>query len=738
MTPGSNLPPDPGPSAHFVFDVGGMTCAACSARVEKVLARQPGVRTARVNLALERADIAVGDGADADQLARAIEKAGYTAVLRVSDREKQRHADAAREEARAAEERGTLMRFAVSALFAVPLVVAGLPMMLGLSANMPMSPWVQAALAGGVLVFSGSRFYREAWAALRTGGSNMATLVSLGATAAFGWSLWLTATGASHHHDLYFEAAAVVPTLVMLGKWLEARAKRGASAALSALARLKPVTATRLSGDRIETIDAEALAPGDRVRVKPGERFPCDGVILSGRTSADESLLTGESLPIDKQPGDTVVTGALNGDGVVDIEVARIGEDTQLARIIRLVEAAQIGEAPVQRLADRVSAIFVPVILALAVLTFLGWWALAGNAEAGLSPAIAVLVIACPCALGLATPTALVAGTGAAARAGILIRDIEALDRARDVRIVAFDKTGTLTLGTPRVVAVGSADADGPPVLELAAALEAGSSHPLAQGIMAAAGQWPMATAMRTHRGEGVAGDIGGHAVAVGNPAMMERAGIDDAALAAFTPRPPEAATVAWVARDGKLAGYVALADEPRPEAASALAALAARGIGTVMITGDNEATAAAMAKRLGVADWRSGVRPEGKLAAVRALREHGAVAFVGDGLNDGPALAAADLGVALSSGADVAREAAAVTLMRPDLRLVSATLDISARTRRTIVQNLAWAFVYNVIGIPLAAFGILSPVFAGAAMAFSSVSVATNSALLARWRPRP
>lgn len=723
---------------QLTFDISGMTCAACSARVEKVLSRQPGVEKANVNLALERADIEVGDGIDPALLAAAVEKAGYTATLRLADREKQREADKTREATRAAEERWTLWRFVISAAFALPLVLANLPMMTGTGAAL-LSPVWQAALAAGVLVFSGSRFYREAFAAARTGGANMATLVSLGATAAFGWSLWQTFAGHGHEH-LFFEAAAVVPTLVMLGKWLEARAKRGASSALAALARLKPATAERIVDGRAETVDAEALRPGDLVLVRPGARVPCDGAIRSGSTAIDESLVTGESLPVTRGVGDNVITGSVNGDGAIEIAVTRVGEDTTLARIIRLVEAAQLGEAPVQKLADRVSAVFVPTIIVLSLITWTAWWLMTGDPVSGLSPAIAVLVIACPCALGLATPTALVAGTGAAARAGVLIRDVEALDRAQAIGAVAFDKTGTLTLGHPEVVATHAIEGDASSLLALAASVEAGSEHPLARAIVAAAGEnIPRASGIQARRGEGVAGMVDDRRVAVGDAAMMISEGIDAAALESAARGLPAAATVAYVAVGGTLRGAIALADEPRPQAADAIAALKARGLPSMMITGDNERVAAAIASTLGIDTVSAGVKPAGKIAAIKAFREKSGapVAFVGDGLNDGPALAAADLGIAMSSGTDVAREAAAITLMRPDLRLVGDALEIAAKTRRTIVQNLVWAFLYNVVGIPLAAFGVLSPVFAGAAMAFSSVSVVTNSALLARWRPR-
>ena len=601
-------------------------------------------------------------------------------------------------------------------------------------------PWTQAVLATGVMLVSGTRFLREAFAAVRGGGANMAVLVSLGTSVAYVYSLVLVIGGDVHAH-LHFEAAAVVLTLIMLGKYLEARARRGTSAALSALHKLQPREAELIGADgAARMVAAETLKPGDRVLVRPGGRMPCDGKVARGHSAIDESLVTGESLPVDKEPGDAVITGTVNGEAALEVEVTAVGPDTRLARMTRLVEEAQTGQAPIQRLVDRISAIFVPVILVVAALTFLGWWLVAGDATAGMVAAVAVLVIACPCALGLATPTALVAGTGAAARAGILIRDIETLERAEEIGAIAFDKTGTLTIGKPEVVAAEGDDA----TLALAAAIEARSEHPLARALVekatATGAALPAAADVRAIRGKGLSGTVDGRTVSVGNRRLAEEAGIAGGEVDAMVSRLGEAGTVAFIVVDGRLAGAVRFADTARPEAAETVAELKRRGLSPVMLTGDNEAAAAAVGTALGFTDIRAGLLPEEKVEAVRKLAaEQGekGVAFVGDGLNDGPALAAARLGIAMSSGADVAREAAAITLMRTDLRLVPAALDIARKTRRTIAQNLGWAFVYNVIGIPLAAFGVLSPAFAGAAMAFSSVSVVTNSALLTRWKPR-
>ena len=721
------------------LDITGMTCAACSSRVEKVLSRLEGVDRAEVNLALERATVEVAGDVPPQTLVAAVERAGYGATVRAADEAGRRAADEKREEERRAEERRTLARFVVSALLSLPLVIGTLPMMLG-TGHAWIGPWTQAALATGVMLVSGTRFLREAFAAVRGGGANMAVLVSLGTSVAYVYSLALVLSGDVHAH-LYFEAAAVVLTLIMLGKYLEARAKRGTSAALAALHKLQPREAELVGADgSARTVPVEALKPGDVVLVRPGGRMPSDGTVREGHSAVDESLVTGESLPVDKAPGDAIITGTVNGEAALQIEVSAVGPDTRLARMARLVEEAQVGQAPIQRLVDRISAVFVPVILVVAALTFLVWWLVMGDATGGMVAAVAVLVIACPCALGLATPTALVAGTGAAARAGILIRDIETLERAQEIGAVAFDKTGTLTIGKPEVVA---ADADAV-TLALAAAVESHSEHPLARALVekaAAAGDpLPVATSVRAIRGKGLTGTVDGKAVSVGNRRLAEEAGVAAGALDALLTRLGEAGTVAFILVDGALAGAVRYADTARPEAASAVAELKRRGLSPVMLTGDNEAAAAAIGGALGFDDIRAGLLPEEKVEAVKKLAgelgEKG-VAFVGDGLNDGPALAAARLGIAMSSGADVAREAAAVTLMRTDLRLVPAALDIAKKTRRTIAQNLGWAFVYNVIGIPLAAFGVLSPAFAGAAMAFSSVSVVTNSALLTRWKPR-
>jgi Cu+-exporting ATPase len=717
-----------------------MTCAACSARVAKALSRIDGVADAEVNLTLERANIELTGEVTAEKLIEAVEKAGYGATLRSADEARRREADAERETARLAEERQTLIRFAVSAILSLVLVIGTLPMMLG-TGHAWIGPWTQAALAAGVMAVSGTRFYREAFNAVRGGGANMAVLVSLGTSVAFFASLFEVIRGNTHAH-LYFEAAAVVLTLVMLGKYLEARAKRGAGAALAALGRLQPAEAELITSSGTRIVPAHSLMSGDVVLVRPGSRFPSDGAIVSGRSSVDEALVTGESLPVERGEGDPVLTGTVNGEAAIEVRVTRVGADTRLARMARLVEEAQTGEAPIQKLVDRISAIFVPVILTVAAATFLVWWLILADPASGLAATVAVLVIACPCALGLATPTALVAGTGSAARAGILIRDIETLERAGRIGTVAFDKTGTLTLGRPAVAALAALDGDADRLLRLAAAIEARSEHPLGKALAAhaeASGiEPPPAQGVRALPGQGLTGAIDRQTVAVGNERLATSLGASSDEIAALSQKLGADGTLAFLIVDGRLVGGLRFADEARPEAQAAIAALHDRGLSTVMLTGDNEAAAKAVGGVIGIDDVRARLQPEEKVAALKALasKAENDIAFVGDGVNDGPALATARLGIALSSGTDVAREAAPITLMRPDLRLVPAALDIAARTRRTIRQNLGWAFVYNLIGIPLAALGILSPMLAGAAMAFSSVSVVTNSLFLARWKP--
>lgn len=768
--------PDTTAPATLDLGIAGMTCASCVGRVERALRKVPGVQDATVNLATERAHIAYAAAAG-----EAASGAGMEAVLRRAVRNagyeprslQDQAADAAQGDASPWAGFGPV---AAGLLLSAPLV---LPMVLDLlpasvtgmtrSAHALLPPWLQFALAAPVQFILGARFYRAGWHAARALSGNMDLLVALGTSAGFGLSLWLWLTAApGHAPHLYFEASAVVITLVLLGKWLEARAKRQTTAAIRALHALRPDVAHLVGRDGEVDVPVAEVMAGDRIVVRPGERVPVDGVVQEGATQVDESMLTGEPLPVARAAGDALTGGSVNGDGRVLLRVTAVGAETVLARIIRLVEDAQAAKAPIQRLVDKVAAVFVPVVLAIALLTLLGWLAAGAGAEAALVHAVAVLVIACPCALGLATPAAIMAGTGAAAREGILIKDAEALERAHRVDTVAFDKTGTLTAGRPRLTALAVAGGQHEAaVLAAVAGVQAGSEHPLARAVVEAAHARGVplpppgaVTAVAAVPGRGTEGRVDGERWVVGSLRWLQELGAPLGPLAdRAAALQAEGSTVSAVARQPAagdawtVCALLAFGDEPKPGAREALAALRARGLRTVMVSGDNRGAAEAMARRLGL-DPAAGevlaeVLPEGKAAAVARLQQGQAglpggggvsaprrvVAMVGDGVNDAPALAAADVGLAMGNGTDVAMHAAGITLMRGDPRLVAAALDISARTVAKIRQNLFWAFVYNVAGIPLAALGYLSPVMAGAAMALSSLSVMANALLLKRWR---
>lgn len=738
------------PQTTLDLSVGGMTCASCVMRVERALKNVPGVQDVSVNLATESARIVAAPGDDIDvRVRRAVRAAGY----------EPRAASSAADEAAALSPWHGFGPVAVGLLLSIPLMAPMIGSPLGQDWMLP--PWVQLLLATPVQFWLGARFYRAGWHAAKARTGNMDLLVALGTSAAFGLSLWLwwrAATGAHAGHGemphLYFEASAVVITLVLLGKWLEARAKRQATSAIRALQQLRPEVA-HLVGARGKESDvplAEVMV-GDHLVVRPGERVPADARVIEGQSEVDESMLTGEPLPVPKGPGDALTGGAVNGDGRMVVEVSAVGAESVLARIIRLVEDAQAAKAPIQRLVDKVAAVFVPVVLVIALVTLAGWLLAGAGIETAMIYAVAVLVIACPCALGLATPVAVMAGTGVAAKHGILIKDARALEIAHRVDTVAFDKTGTLTLGRPvltDLLPVAGAVATEDALLATAASLQGGSEHPLAKALLAAAAQRhlqaPALSAMQAMPGRGVRGDVEGATWAIASlrwcrelDAMPEAADVERLQA--------KGATVSALLRfdeagAAQVQALLAFADEPKPQAAEAVRTLRARGLRVVMISGDNLRAAQAMAARLGIAaeDVRADVLPADKAAQVSALRKNGhIVAMVGDGANDAPALAAADVGIAMApsgGGTDVAMEAAGITLMRGDLALVAQAFELSGRTVAKIRQNLFWAFAYNVAGIPLAAFGMLSPVVAGAAMALSSVSVMANALLLRRWKP--
>lgn len=721
-------------SSQIVLDVKGMTCAGCAARVTRALDAVPSIEHTEVNLALDRATIFVNDNGGEAQAIAALEEAGFTATL-FDDRTDGEGDD------QSATQRDFWSLIA-GAVLTTPLVMMMVLPFFGIPFHMP--AWLQMLLATPVQFILGYRFYHGAYVSLRNGAGNMDVLVALGTSAAFLLSTWIMfRDGAGTMAHLYFEASAVIITLVLAGKFLEARAKRATTKAIRQLMDLRPDTARVVRGEDIVEIDADQVREGDIVLVRPGERIPVDGEIVRGKTEVDESLITGEALPIVRVVGDLVTGGSINGMAAIDVRTTRVGRDTTLSRIIRLVESAQSGKAPVQRLVDRISAIFVPIVVAISAVTFVGWLFAGGSMEMAIINAVSVLVIACPCALGLATPTALVAGMGAAARAGILIRDIEVLERAYKITQVLFDKTGTLTTGAPTVVDVAVFDDDKAKLLALAAAVQEHSEHPLARAIVeyarAAEGMRFHASDVVAKVGRGVSGTVDGRKIIIGNAAMMADAGVDiGVAASKVSENETAGSTSVLVAEDGQLIGLFGIRDRLRDEAAASVRLLRSRGVETGMLSGDTQKTAASIAADLDLGTVQAEVKPDQKAAEIERRKAQGhVIAMVGDGLNDAPALAAADVGIAMGSGTDVAMETAGITLMRPDPRLVAAALDVARATWQRIRWNLFWAFAFNVIGLPLAAFGYLSPEVAGAAMAMSSVAVVTSSLLLRQWRPR-
>ena len=734
----------------LTLSIAGMTCASCSARVERALLAVPGVHSASVNLATEQAHVSVL-GVPLASLLAAIDKAGYQAS----------QSGVAGGDATGHDARSRLPAFwpvGVAMALSLPLLLPMLGAPFGRHWMLP--GWLQLALATPVQFWLGARFYRAGWNALRAGTGNMDLLVALGTSSAYGMSLWLLVQGSAAHAmpALYFESSAVVITLVLLGKWLESRAKFQTIAALRALSALRPEQALVRRDGHERSVPLAEVVVGDLVVVRPGDSIPVDGRIMEGSSHVDEALLTGESLPVAKHTGDPVRGGASNTDGVLLVQTTAVGSATMLGQIIHLVEEAQAGKAPIQRLVDRVAAVFVPVVLLISLATLLGWVAWNGDWQHALLCAVAVQVIACPCALGLATPAAIMAGTGVAARFGILIADAQALESAHRVTLVAFDKTGTLTEGKPELLAIEPVTIDSARLLALARALQQHSSHPLAQAVLQAAS--PSAsvstsaadqvgtsltlplTQAQVLPGRGVEGMVDAHRVVLGNARLMQDLQVaTDALQTSARAHEQQGRTVSWLASEAGgvlvLRGLLAFGDRVKPTAHAAVAGLQALGLRTVMLTGDNLGSAQAIAQQVGISEVHAHLLPADKAALIAQLRSEGAVvAMVGDGINDAPALAGADVSIAMASGSDIAMHVAAITLMRSDPRLIADAMSISHRTFDKIRQNLGWAFVYNLIGIPLAALGALNPMIAGAAMALSSVSVIGNALLLRRWRP--
>src|SRR5476649_1162176 len=723
------------PQQSLELSIDGMTCASCVGRVERALTKVPGVKSVSVNLANERAHLELLGHIDPQILIAAVTKAGYNASVW----EVEHPTD--NQQARLHRERWILL---AAIALALPLVLPMLLQPFGVHWMLP--AWAQFALATPVQFIFGARFYVAAWKAVRAGAGNMDLLVALGTSAGYGLSLyeWATAAPGTMPH-LYFEASAVVIALVLLGKYLESRAKRQTASAIRALEALRPERAIQVIDGQERDVAINTLRLNDLVLVKPGERFPVDGEVVEGQSHADEALISGESLPVPKQPGDKVTGGAINGEGRLLVKTQALGAESVLARIIRLVEDAQAAKATIQKLVDKVSQVFVPVVLVLALATLVGWWLYGAPLEVALINAVTVLVIACPCALGLATPTAIMAGTGVAARYGILIKDAEALERAHEVSAVVFDKTGTLTSGSPRIAHLSAVDGDEAPLLQMAGALQRGSEHPLAKAVLDACAERGLIVAdvsdSQSLTGRGIAGTLDGRRLALGNRRLLEESALSAGSLAdSASAWETEGRTLSWLIEQSpepRVLGLFAFGDTLKPGALQAVQQLSARNISSHLLTGDNRGSAKVVADALGIKDVHAEVLPADKAATVAELKKTGVVAMVGDGINDAPALDAADIGIAMGGGTDVAMHAAGITLMRGDPRLVPAALEISRKTYAKIRQNLFWAFVYNLIGIPLAAFGLLNPVLAGAAMALSSVSVVSNALLLKTWKPK-
>lgn len=725
------------PSRSFDLAIEGMTCSACSTRLEKVLSKLDGVDGASVNLATSNARVSVTSGTlSVSDLIVAVERAGFTGrAIETSSETLQQAARRAADRARL-----ELIILIGAALFTLPFIVQMGLMWTQLQPSTLPALW-QFALATPVQFIAGARFYLPAWRALKAGAGNMDLLVVLGTSAAWGLSTYLVLFSPDSS-DYYFEASSSVITLVLLGRHLEDRAKQNTTTAIRSLVALRPQTAQIIrEGGEVE-VPASLVAVGEVVVVRPGEHLPVDGIITDGDTQIDESLITGESLPVERSIGDTVTGGSINGSGMIRVKVTAVGAESVLNRIIRAVEEAQASKAPVQHLVDRISALFVPAVIVIAIGAYLYSFLLLSSSQAeAIISAVTVLVVACPCALGLATPTAIMVGTGVAAQWGILIRDAESLEQAHKTTTVIFDKTGTLTAGQPNVVTVHPLDMEEDELLALTAAAQQGSEHPLARAVLNRVRKTtPLAplSDFSAIPGRGIRATVDNRQVVTGNQRLMAESGVEQAPLLEqANALSSSGSTVIWVAVDQRLKGIIAIDDVVRPTSKEAIAELNANGIETIMLTGDHQQSAASVADQLGAHDFIAEVLPEEKAAVVSNLMgKNRTVAMVGDGINDAPALATADVGLAMGSGTDVAMETAGITLMRSDPLLVIEAISISHATHNKIWQNLFWAFIYNLFMIPLAFFGAITPVIAGAAMALSSLSVVSNSLLLKRWKP--
>ncbi len=721
------------PVQNLELAIDGMTCSACANRIEKVLNKIEGVQ-ATVNLAAEKAYIRFRSGTiPVDLLIASVKKAGYGAREMVDSgfaAEKARHRMVYQK---------SLRQFLISAALTLPFIFQMVGMFIGFP--WALSPWVQLALATPVQFWIGWRFYIGAYHSLRGGGANMDVLIALGTSMAYLFSAVVTIFNL--HQHFYFEASATIVTLILLGKLLEARAKGKTSSAIEQLLHLQPKTIHQIKEDQIEDVDVNLIKKGDLYLVKAGETVPLDGEVIEGGSNVNESMLTGESMPVLKREGSKIFAGTSNLNGMLKARATGVGSQTALAGIIRLVEQAQGSKAPIQKLADTISGIFVPVVVAISLITLIGWWWIKGDFTLALVNAVAVLVIACPCALGLATPTAIMVGSGRGAQAGILVKNAAALERAEKIKTMILDKTGTLTEGRPVVTDEASFDGfNEKELFQLAVTLEQGSDHPLALSILAKGkerGVSPLPLSdFKEIPGKGVSGVIQGERIILGSPRFVEEEGgfLSEENRFRLKALQEEGKTVIGIGKGGKMAGIIGIADPLKPTSEQAVARMKRMGIRVVMLTGDNQATASAVARQAGIGEFRSEVAPGGKAEAVNQIKEKGALtAMVGDGINDAPALATADVSFAMGAGADVAMEVADITLMRSDLMGVVDAIHLSRKTLGKIRQNLFFAFFYNILGIPLAASGMLNPVIAGAAMAMSSVSVVTNSLLLKRWQ---